>query len=479
MRYVLLKDLKPGMVLAQELLDPSGRTLAEENSRITQYAIDKLHKIGYDGLYIRDELSEGIKIEGTLKASVWMAAMDSVRRRDINGCKKASNEIVETLWGKREISLDMTEFRTNDNFIYAHSVNVATLCCLVGMGFDFSVEEMRNLVFAALIHDLGKLDIPSLIRNKAGRLTKEEYQIMKNHAVMSYELIKNRVDVSAHVKKAVRSHHENVDGSGYPDGLMGDEQSTFTKILHVADVYDALISRSPYKTAYSPQEAAEYLMGGCGHLFDQEVVMTLLAYVPMYPKGKAVILSDGRTGIISKNTGEHNLRPEVLLYDGSLIDLSKPEYFNMTIQLKDVNSISEEYENQRKEMLGLVKKQRVLVVDDMKTNLQMMQDMLRASYDLVLAKSGAQALAYIEKKDFPDLIIMDIDMPDMDGIETAIRIAAKTGSKRIPLMFVTSLCDRDTVMKCRALKPESYIVRPYKPVYVKTEIKRILDGWGN
>ena len=109
----------------------------------------------------------------------------------------------------------------------------------------------------------------------------------------------------------------------------------------------------------------------------------------------------------------------------------------------------------------------------------MMQDMLGDSYDLILAKSGAQALAYIEKKELPDLIIMDIDMPGMDGIETAHRIREKIGSKRIPLMFVTSLCDRDTVMRCRELKPESYIVRPYKPVYVKTEMKRILEGWGH
>ena len=244
-------------------------------------------------------------------------------------------------------------------------------------------------------------------------------------------------------------------------------------------MYDALISRSPYKKPYSPQEAAEYLMGGCGILFDQEVVMTLLKYVPMYPKGSDVVLSDGRMGIIKENTGVHNLRPVVRLYDGSTIDLSEPEYFSMTIQLKDADSISEDYENQRKEMLGQIKRQRILVVDDMKTNLQMMQDMLGDAYDLVLAKSGQQALAYMDKKDAPDLIIMDIDMPGMDGIETAIRIAAKTGSKRIPLMFVTSLCDRETVMKCRSLKPESYIVRPYKPVYVKTEIKRILDGWGH
>ena len=347
------------------------------------------------------------------------------------------------------------------------------------MGFGMESDELHSLVFAGLLHDLGKLDIPSYIRNKAERLTREEFQIMKTHSELSYELIKERTDISAHVKNAVRSHHENVDGSGYPDGILGESQSIFTKIIHVVDVFDALVSRTPYKTPYSPQEAIEYLMGGCGLLFDQEVVMTLIKFVPMYPKGTDVELSDGRGGIIVENTGIHNLRPVVRLYDGSLLDLAEPEYFNMTIQLKNYVGISEKKEQERKEMIGENRRQRILVVDDMKVNLQMMQDMLGESYDLVLAKSGQQAVAYIEKKKLPDLIILDIDMPGMNGIETARQIRLRTEDKYIPIMFVTSLCDRDTVMRCRNIRPESYIVRPYKEVYVKTEIKRILGGWGH
>ena len=340
-------------------------------------------------------------------------------------------------------------------------------------------EELQNLALAALVHDLGKLDIPEFIRNKAGRLTREEFQIMKGHAELSYELIKERSDISAHVKKAVRSHHENVDGSGYPDGILGESQSIYTKIIHVADVYDALISRSPYKRPYSPQEAVEYLMGGCGLLFDKEVVMVLIKFVPMYPKGSEIELSDGRGGIIVENTGIHNLRPIIRLYDGSLLDLAEPEYFNMTIQLKHYRRISEKYEQERKAMIGDSKRYRILIVDDMRTNLQMMQDMLGEYYDLVLAKSGQQAVAYIDKKELPDLIILDIDMPGMDGIETAHQIRLRTEHKYVPIMFVTSLCDRETVMRCRSTKPESYIVRPYNPVYVRTEIKRILGGWGH
>jgi len=479
LRYIFARDLQPGMILAQELLDPSGRVLAEVNSSLSEFAINRIIKDGYDGVYIQDDLSSDVHIESVIRVALWAKAMDCVRLRNISECRETADEIIESLKGKRDVSLELNDFRTNENYIFAHSVNVAVLSCLVGMGFGMEEEELRNLVFAALIHDLGKLDIPEFIRNKEGRLTREEFQIMKNHTELSYELIKERTDISAHVKKAVRSHHENVDGSGYPDGTLGESQSILTKIIHVVDVYDALVSRSPYKKPYSPQEAVEYLMGGCGLLFDQEVVMTLIRFVPMYPKGTDVELSDGRGGIIVENAGIHNLRPVVRLYDGLLLDLAEPEYFNMTIRLKHFRSISEKDEQERKEMIGDNKRHRILVVDDMKTNLQMMQDMLGEYYDLVLVKSGQQAVAYIEKKELPDLIILDIDMPGMNGIETARQIRLRTEDKYIPIMFVTSLADKDTVMRCRNIKPESYIVRPYKQVYVKTEIKRILGGWGH
>ena len=478
MRYVLMKDVKPGMVLAHKLVDPSGRVLAGENSRITEYAIDKLKREGYDGIYIQDDLSSDIMIEGAISSMLRAAAMGCVQKRDLDSCLRRANDIATELRQKSRTTLDLSDFRTAEDYIYAHSVNVAILSCLVGMGFGLNEAELRNITFAGLIHDIGKLEIPSIVRNKAGRLTREEYQIMKSHAILSYEQIKDRSDISAHVKKAVRSHHENVDGSGYPDGTLGEEQSLFTKILHVTDVYDALISRSPYKKPYSPQEATEYLMGGCGVLFDKEVVETLLRYVPLYPKGTDVVFSDGREGIVYENAGVNNLRPVVKLYDGTMIDLSEPENFNMTIKTNEERAISEEYENERKEMIKEITRHKILVVDDMKSNLQMMQDILGAEYDLILAKSGAQALAYFDKKNEPDLILMDIDMPIMDGIETAVKIKEKS-SRKIPLIFVTSLCDRETVMKCRRLSPESYIVRPYKPVYVKTEIKRILEGWGH
>lgn len=146
--------------------------------------------------------------------------------------------------------------------------------------------------------------IPPEILNKPTRLTNEEYEIMKTHSTLSYEIIKGRWNISSKVKAAVLYHHENVDGSGYPKGIDGDGMTMFTKILHVADVYDALVSRRPYKGLHSPYEACEFLMGADGIMFDPKVVEALVLCVPLYLNGTQVLLSDGREGIIVDNVGE-------------------------------------------------------------------------------------------------------------------------------------------------------------------------------
>lgn len=476
MRYISLKDARPGMRLAYDLYDSFGRTLVGCNCELTAYYIEKLNDYGFDGIYIEDELSKGIEIEPAISPKLRSAGQACVREGNIDGCQEVAKQIVDEILKKGVTSLDLADLRTYDDYTYAHSVNVAVFCCTIGMGMEMGEEDLNNLVTAALFHDLGKLQIPSEILNKPGRLTQEEYQIMKSHATLSYEYISERWDISSYVKTAVLFHHENVDGSGYPQGLDGSEQTLFTKILHVADVYDALISKRPYKKPYSPYEASEYLMGGCGIMFDRTVVNTLLKYVPLYPKGTEVVLSDGRVGIIYENSGLHNLRPLLRLMDGEMLDLARAENFHITLRVPEgVEPLTEEAEQSRKEMIKPLKRYHILVVDDMKTNLQMLRGILEHLYDLTLVKSGRQALLYLEKNPRPDLVLMDIDMPEMNGIEAARKIQEMTNWE-VPILFVTALCDKETVMMCRNMNAAGYIVRPYKSVYIKSEIKRILTG---
>lgn len=480
MRYVQIGRARAGMVLAYDLYDSYGRTIIGCGCELTDSYIAKLSKLGYDGVYIDDDVSQGIDIMPMISPSLRKAGIESVKNQDIDKCVDIAKAIVNEILPKESVSLDMVDLRSYDDYTYAHSVNVAVLCCVLGIGMDLKEVELDNLVSAALLHDIGKKLVPLEILNKPERLTNEEYEIMKMHSRHSYELLNDNLEISAHVKQTVLLHHENVDGSGYPNGYTGDELSTLVKILHVADVYDALTAKRPYKDPYDPKDAAEYLMGACGIMFEKAVVERFLKIVPFYPKGMELKLSNGVTAIVVDNAGGRNLRPLVRdVMSGKNFDLSDRE--NLSITIESINSpddmVQEENENSRKEMLKSVKRKKILAVDDMTTNLQMLKDILTPKYEMALVKSGNQALMYMNKKNDIDLILMDIDMPEMNGVQAAEAINEMSGGK-IPILFVTSLCDVETVLMCKRLNAAGYIVRPYKSVFVKSEVERILNNWG-
>ena len=476
MRYVPIEKVESGMMIAQALFDTFGRTLVGIGCELTEGLLTRIREYGFEGVYIEDELSEGIYVQDVISPELRRKGLSCVKEENIEGCKDVAEQMVKELMERGVFTLDMIDLRSYDDYTFAHSVNVAVISCIIGIGYNLEERKLRNLVTAALLHDLGKVQIPPQILNKPERLTQEEFQVMKTHAELSYELIKERWDLSSYVKEAVLHHHENVDGSGYPHGIDGSEQTVYTKILHVADVYDALVSKRPYKNPYSPAEAAEYLMGGCGIMFDKDVVEKLLAYVPLFPKGLEVTMSDGRCGIVYDNSGDHNLRPIIKLEDGSLVDLHEKDAYNIVLKYSNVEDEKvEKSEHERNLMMALIEKKTIMIVDDMMTNLQMMRAILESRYELKLMKSGKQAIKYMEKGEYPDLIIMDVDMPEINGIETTERINQITGNS-VKVLFVTALSDKDTVMACKRLDAAGYIVRPYKPIYIKSEVERILTG---
>lgn len=139
------------------------------------------------------------------------------------------------------------------------------------------------------------------------------------------------MDISSTIRAGILSHHENEDGSGYPNGFVGDDIYIYAKIIHVADVFDALTSKRPYKVPYARSEAVEYLMGGCGRFFDRDVVEAFIQSVAIYPSGTEVMLSDGREGIVAANKW-NPLRPLIRLWDGEEIDLNDScNYRDLTI----------------------------------------------------------------------------------------------------------------------------------------------------
>ncbi len=474
MRYIPIERVKPGMMLAQSIFDDSDRVLIGAYVELTKDYIEKLAARGYPGVYIEDELSKDIEIQDAISRQLRNSAVKSLKECNIDQTMSIAGAIVEELMNKKTISLDLVDLRSFDEYTYRHSVNVAVLATVVGMGMGLTTKELVNLCAAAIFHDLGKLGIAEEILNKPGRLTEEEFTVMKHHPVLSYELIKTKWNISSTTKKAVLSHHENEDGSGYPNGLEREEIHLFAKIIHVVDVYDALTTRRPYKKPYSPAEAMEYLMGGCGILFDQKVVKIFMRRVPLYQKGTAVALSTGDIAIIVENHRKNNMRPVVRLENGKEMDLSDWDYLNITIVGVPGEEVLAGDNLLRYEEKRNCDKKHILVVDDMVSNLKALHGILEEDYKVSVVKSGKQTLSFLEKG-MPDLILMDIDMPEMDGVDTVKKIQEIYGEDAAPVIFVTSLSDKETVNRCRQVNAKDYIVKPFKPVYILERIEIALE----
>lgn len=333
MRYINIEKVESGMVLAKEVFDDDGRVLLAANTILTKEYIIRLSIRGYQGVYIEDELSRGIQIDEVISIELRNEGAKAVKEGNIDSLKSIAKDIVSQLLEKdKSISLDIKDLRTYDNYTYKHSVNVAVISTIIGIYLSYDEESLYELCLAALMHDIGKTKIDPGIINKPGRLSMMEYRIVQEHARYSYDILDENYLISARTKQAVLHHHENEDGTGYLDRLVGDEIPPYAKIIHVADVYDALTSKRPYKKPYALSEAIEYLMGGSNVLFDRKAVEAFLEAVPVYAKGIDVLMTNGERAIVVSNTS-NPLRPIVRLVDsGKDIDLSNDkDYISVTI----------------------------------------------------------------------------------------------------------------------------------------------------
>lgn len=324
MRYISIDSAQPGMIVGKSIYNEQGSILVNYRVKLTERLISRMRDIGLVGLYIEDEMSSDITVEDLISDELGVKATKALTKFDIDAALKVASDITEELSLNGDINVNLISMRTNSDYTYKHSVNVAVLSVLTGIGIGLKKSILKELSAAGLLHDIGKLNLPLDLLEKAGPLSEEEYETMKTHSELGYERLKENINISSKTKMGVYMHHENVNGSGYPLGLRGDQIYMFAKIIHIADVYDAITSERPYKKAQSPKEAIEFLMNNAGKMFQPEYVKAFITYIPVYPKGRNVILSDGNVAVVVENRQYHTLYPVVRrLSDGETIDLAE------------------------------------------------------------------------------------------------------------------------------------------------------------
>ena len=157
-----------------------------------------------------------------------------------------------------------------DRYTYGHVERVVFYCALFAEKLDFSEEEKNKLIFAAYLHDIGKINIPESILMKTDPLTREEWELLRSHPQKAEEIIRNIASLQDMIP-IVLQHHERYDGSGYPYGLKGDELQYLSRVLTVVDSFDAMTSNRPYQARKSYKEAVEELKRCSGTQFDPEI----------------------------------------------------------------------------------------------------------------------------------------------------------------------------------------------------------------
>jgi HD-GYP domain-containing protein (c-di-GMP phosphodiesterase class II) len=215
--------------------------------------------------------------------------------------------------------------RDPDDYLNAHAANVAMLNGMMGTWLNLPPDDVDALVKTGLLHDIGKLRVPVEILNKPGPLTDEEFDEMKKHPVFSYEILKLSGEADNRILEGVLSHHEKLNGTGYPSGIKSGQLSLSARVTAVSDVYDAMVARRSYKERHSPFAILEEFALHKFSNLDISIVNVFLEKMPEALVGKNVLLSDGRTGKVAY-VNPHSFTYPIVEIDGQLVSTNPGLY---------------------------------------------------------------------------------------------------------------------------------------------------------
>ncbi|MCL1885110.1 MAG: HD-GYP domain-containing protein [Defluviitaleaceae bacterium] len=229
--------------------------------------------------------------------------------------------------------IHINDLKQFDEYTYHHSLSVSMLAMTTGREMGLDEDTLFRLGRCAMMHDIGKQTIPIEIINKKGKLTDAEFTIIKNHPVTGANNLKAAAIGDIELWNGILFHHEKINGAGYPKGLKGKDIPLFSKIISVADVYDAVTSYRSYRLPMLPSEAFELIGRDVNVAFELNVVKAFFAKLELYPVNTILELSDGRLGMVVDSEGASRLRPTVRVWGSTeLVNLAAQMNAGITIE---------------------------------------------------------------------------------------------------------------------------------------------------
>lgn len=363
MRFVPVNGLMEGMYVGKSLYDKNNNLLLGKGSIIQKSYIDRIYNLGYQGIYVEDEISAEIEVKDIIKDELRRTAINTVKNvfiqadpdkknkistSKVNETKLLVSNIVEQILENKDTIVNLIDLKMFDDYTFYHCVNVAVLSIVLGTALELNKNQLFNLGLGAILHDIGKIFIDSNILNKEGKLTDDEYDLIQKHSEYGYNYLKETFEIPSAAYVGVLQHHEKFDGTGYPTQKTKDDISLFGRIIGIADVYDALTSTRPYREALLPSEAMEYIMANGGLMFDINLTKKFVQKVAPFPVGTCVKLSNNYKGIVVENYEEACMRPKIKVYLDKHNNQIESKYYNLKddkhLRNVTITSINDFYE---------------------------------------------------------------------------------------------------------------------------------------
>ncbi|MEL7412502.1 MAG: HD-GYP domain-containing protein [Pseudomonadota bacterium] len=270
------------------------------------------------------------------------SVMTKIRNRPadaVGEAKQLIDDIVEKLMCDDNVTLHLMNGKNEFEDIYFHSLNVAVIAMMIGRAKGYSAEQLKALSFAALFHDMGKIKIPTAILRKQVPLSEPESNYLKLHTKYGLDMANQIEGFPESAKTVIVQHHELRDGSGYPEGLKGDEIDELAQVIIVANAFDNLCHTPVSAEQKIPYTALSHLYKNCKHLYKEENLNILIKFMGVFPPGTVAQLSNNMVGLVISVNASHLLFPNVLVYDPAVPRTQAPIIDLASKDIKIVNAI--------------------------------------------------------------------------------------------------------------------------------------------
>ncbi len=320
MRLVSIEMLQPEMKIARAIYQQGALILPAGRSNVTRY-IPNLRNMGIEYVYVEDDKSEGIEIPDAVAEKTrnnckhvlqkTIQNFSSTDRLEIDSLQQCVGDVITDILKNPDVQVSLNDIASNDEYTFTHSVSTMVYALMIARKLNYSEQMLSLLGMGTLLHDIGKVLIDPAIMFKDGTLTKQEYEYVKLHTLYGYQVLRRIAMLPEQVRLISYTHHERLDGHGYPRGLMGEEISEFARIVAIADVYDALTTDRCYRKKWPASKAMDFLISRGETDFDPTLVALFTQQLAVYPNGSLVRLSNQCIGIVCDQNKSMPLRPVV------------------------------------------------------------------------------------------------------------------------------------------------------------------------